>query len=69
MSERPSDAVVVVTGASAGIGAALTLQLGRQGHRPVLVARREKVILDMARAPGFTSARMREALQRSGEIH
>jgi regulator of RNase E activity RraA len=34
-----------------------------------LIARREKAILDMARAPGFTSARMREALKRAGEIH
>jgi regulator of RNase E activity RraA len=34
-----------------------------------LVSRREKVILDMARAPGFTSEHMREALSRSQEIH
>ncbi len=34
-----------------------------------LVMRREKVIFDMARAPGFTAARMREALRGAGEIH
>jgi regulator of RNase E activity RraA len=34
-----------------------------------LMARREKVILDMARAPGFTAAKMREALKQSNEIH
>ena len=34
-----------------------------------LVARREKVILDLARAPGFTSRAMREALRQAGEIH
>jgi regulator of RNase E activity RraA len=34
-----------------------------------LMARREKVILDRARAPGFTSGAMREALRQSGEIH
>ena len=34
-----------------------------------LVARREKVILDMARAPGFNATRMSEALKKSGEIH
>ncbi len=34
-----------------------------------LVARREKVILDMARKPGFTSADMRNALRDAGEIH
>ena len=34
-----------------------------------LILRREKVILDMARAEGFTSAKMRDALKRAGEIH
>jgi regulator of RNase E activity RraA len=34
-----------------------------------LVSRREKVILDMAKTPGFTSTKMREALKRAGEIH
>src|SRR5271168_2396400 len=34
-----------------------------------LISRREKVILDMARAPGFSSAKMREALKRAGESH
>jgi regulator of RNase E activity RraA len=34
-----------------------------------LVSRREKVILDMARAPDFTAAKMREALKKAGEIH
>jgi regulator of RNase E activity RraA len=34
-----------------------------------LIIRREKAILDMARAPGFSAAKMREALQRAGEIH
>ncbi|HEV7479505.1 MAG TPA: RraA family protein [Roseiarcus sp.] len=34
-----------------------------------LLTRREKVILDRARAPGFTSRDMREALSRSREIH
>jgi regulator of RNase E activity RraA len=33
------------------------------------ILRREKEILDAARAPGFTSAKMREALKRAGEIH
>ncbi len=34
-----------------------------------LVSRREKVILDLARTPGFNAAVMTEALRRSGEIH
>ncbi|HEX3348134.1 MAG TPA: RraA family protein [Acetobacteraceae bacterium] len=34
-----------------------------------LISRREKVIIDMARAPGFNSAKMRDALKKSGEIH
>ncbi len=34
-----------------------------------LVSRREKVILDMARAEGFSAAIMREALKKAGEIH
>ena len=34
-----------------------------------LVSRREKVILDVCRAPDFTPAKLRDALKRSGEIH
>ena len=34
-----------------------------------LVSRREKVILDMAKSPGFNSHMLRDALRRSGEIH
>ena len=34
-----------------------------------LLARREAVILDLARAPGFTVAKLREALARQDEIH
>jgi regulator of RNase E activity RraA len=34
-----------------------------------LVMRREKVILDIARAGGFNAAKMREALRGAGEIH
>jgi regulator of RNase E activity RraA len=34
-----------------------------------LIARREKVILDVCRSPDFSSAKLREALKRSAEIH
>jgi hypothetical protein len=33
------------------------------------MSRREKAILDMARAKGFTSAKMRDALRQASEIH
>jgi regulator of RNase E activity RraA len=34
-----------------------------------LISRREKVILDVCRDPGFTVAKLRDAIRRSGEIH
>ena len=34
-----------------------------------LVARREKVILDICRAQDFSPAKLREAIKRAGEIH
>ncbi len=34
-----------------------------------LIARREKVILDICRAPDFSPAKLREAIRESGEIH
>lgn len=34
-----------------------------------LIARREKVILDICHAPDFSAAKLREAIRRSGEIH
>lgn len=46
------DAVVVITGASAGIGAELARQLGAQGRRVVLVARRERELNEVAAAAG-----------------
>ena len=33
------------------------------------ISRREKVILDVCRAPDFTPAKLRTALKRSAEIH
>ena len=44
-----SDRVVVITGASAGIGAALGEQLGRRGTRVALVARRADALQDTVR--------------------
>lgn len=44
--------VVVITGASSGIGAALAKQLGQQGHKLALAARREKELNEVARQTG-----------------
>jgi short-subunit dehydrogenase len=46
------DRVIVVTGASAGIGAALATIVGSRGGIPVLVARREKELREVARQAG-----------------
>jgi NADP-dependent 3-hydroxy acid dehydrogenase YdfG len=43
-----SDRVVVITGASAGIGAALAIQVAAAGDQPVLVARRETELAQVA---------------------
>ena len=40
------DKVVVITGASGGIGAAVARIVGREGGRPVLAARRERELLE-----------------------
>jgi NADP-dependent 3-hydroxy acid dehydrogenase YdfG len=42
------DQVIVITGASAGIGAALARLVGKRGARPVLLARRERELLAVA---------------------
>ncbi len=44
--------VIVITGASSGIGAALARQLGSAGHSLVLAARREKELREVAAASG-----------------
>jgi NADP-dependent 3-hydroxy acid dehydrogenase YdfG len=44
--------VIVVTGASAGIGAALAVLLGSKGDKVVVAARREKELEDVARRAG-----------------
>jgi NADP-dependent 3-hydroxy acid dehydrogenase YdfG len=46
------DKVIVITGASAGIGAALAAAVAKRGANAVLVARREDALGDVARACG-----------------
>ena len=46
------DKVVVITGASAGIGAALARLVGQKHGRPVLLARRERELLAVAAESG-----------------
>src|SRR4051794_31103876 len=46
------DKVVVITGASAGIGAALARLVAEKGGRPVLLARREKELNEVAAGCG-----------------
>ena len=46
------DLVVVITGASAGIGASLAELLGARGSKLVLLARREKELSEVARGVG-----------------
>ena len=47
-----SDKVVVITGASSGIGAELARQLGARGEKLVLCARRERLLGEVAAASG-----------------
>jgi len=44
--------VVVITGASSGIGAALTRQLASEGHQLVIAARRESELKQVAAETG-----------------
>lgn len=56
------DRVVVITGASAGIGEALAREVGRRGGRPVLAARRTE---ELARAAALSG---REALAVTADV-
>jgi len=52
MSANLSGKVIVITGASSGVGAELARQLGVQKHRLVLAARREQELAEVARQSG-----------------
>lgn len=59
------DRVVVVTGASAGIGAALARQLGAAGARTVLVARRARELEEVAARCGEALAVVADVTRRA----
>jgi NADP-dependent 3-hydroxy acid dehydrogenase YdfG len=66
--------VVVITGASAGIGAALSELLGKKGHSLVLLARREKELKEVAARSGadvlpvVTDVTKREDVERALDV-
>jgi NAD(P)-dependent dehydrogenase (short-subunit alcohol dehydrogenase family) len=65
------DKVVVITGASAGIGAGLARLVGQRGGKPVLLARRERELLAAAAESGphamamVTDVTSREEIKRA----
>jgi NADP-dependent 3-hydroxy acid dehydrogenase YdfG len=63
-----SDKVVVITGASSGIGAALAIQLGKKEHNLVLAARREKELNDVASRAGAKALVVRTDVTRRSDV-
>jgi NADP-dependent 3-hydroxy acid dehydrogenase YdfG len=62
------DKVVVITGASAGIGAALARLVGQKGGKPVLLARRERELLAAAAESGSHAMAMVTDVTRRDDI-
>ena len=62
------DKIVVITGASAGIGAALARVLAERGASIVLVARREDKLEEVARAIGSRTHRIVADVSRRDEV-
>lgn len=60
--------VIVITGASSGIGAELARQLGTQGHRLALAARREKELSEVASQSGTEAITVVTDVRRLSDI-
>lgn len=60
--------VIVITGASSGIGAELARQLGTQGHRLVLAARREKELAEVGSQTGTETITVLTDVRRRADI-
>jgi short-subunit dehydrogenase len=60
--------VIVITGASSGIGAALAKLLGGQGHRLALAARREAELQQVAAAAGASAIAVPTDVTRRAEV-
>ena len=63
-----STKITVITGASSGIGAELARQLGAQGHRLALAARREKELSDVASQSGTEAITVVTDVRRRADI-
>ena len=62
------DTVVVITGASSGIGAALARLVGERGGRPVLVARRARELGEAAASAGTQALAVVADVTRRAEV-
>jgi NADP-dependent 3-hydroxy acid dehydrogenase YdfG len=60
--------VVVITGASAGIGASLAELLAKRGDKPVLVARRERELTEVACRCGASALAVVADVTRRGDV-
>jgi short-subunit dehydrogenase len=60
--------VIVITGASSGIGAELARQLAAQGHRPVLAARRSEELEAVAEQCGPETLAVVTDVRRRGDV-
>lgn len=63
-----SDKVIVITGASAGIGRATAELLGSQGNKVVIVARRKEALAEVAAACGANAEPMVADMTQRGDV-